>query len=464
MPINSFDNYPMSWKPNLNNITSPIYISLADMLENDIKTGKLTAGTKLPPQRELADFLDINLSTISRAFKLCEQKGLIIGSTGKGTFVSSDVAYNPILLNDINNFSLIEMGAIFPSTASNIIVADCLKDMTKEPNFYKLFQYGLQEKSINQKEVAASWIKKANYTTSPSNITLAGGGQNAIMATLASLFKPGDSIGTAYTTYLGMKAAAKLCGIQLVPIEQDGNEISEKGIIYACKNNNIKGLFIVPDLHNPTTHTISIKTREMIASISKKYNLIIIEDAVNSLLYETPLPPVAYFAPKNTIYISSLSKVVSPGLRVSFIAADEKYIDKLNSVLYSMNIAITPLLAELSTRLIQSGKADLIANERRNYNIAHNKIINKHLNEFEILGDLESIFRWLILPSNLTGRKFESLAKEVGVQVYASERFTVGNSHYENAVRIAISSTKTEEEFITGVNILKSLLYKDALI
>lgn len=460
MPINSFDNYPMSWKPNIKNINTPIYIALADLLEKDIKTGKLAAGTKLPPQRELADFLDINLSTITRAFKLCEQKGLISGSIGKGTFVSSDVAYNPVLIDDIYNYSLIEMGAIFPSTEPNKIVADCLKSMTEEPNFYKLFQYGLQEKGISQKEVAASWIKKANYIVNPSNIVFAGGGQNAIMATFASLFKPGDNIGTAYTTYLGMKAAAKFNGIQLVPIEQKGNEISEEGLIYACKNKNLKGLFIVPDLHNPTTHTIPIKTREMIACIAKKYNLIIIEDAVNSLLYENPLPPVASFAPENTIYISSLSKVVSPGLRVSFIVANEKYIKKLNSILYSMNIAITPLLAELATRLINSGQASTIANKRREYNIAHNNHINKVLKNFNVLGDLESIFRWIILPNNITGKEFESLAKKSGVQVYASERFTVATSHYDNAIRVAISSTKTEEEFNKGLNIIKNLLEK----
>ena len=75
MPVNSFDNYPMSWKPDIKNLKPPIYKSLAELLEDDIKKGVLKPGDKLPPQRELADFLDLNLSTITRAFKLCEQKG-----------------------------------------------------------------------------------------------------------------------------------------------------------------------------------------------------------------------------------------------------------------------------------------------------------------------------------------------------------------------------------------------------
>lgn len=74
MPVNSFENYPMSWKPSLKNTTGPKYLALVRLLEEDIKSGALQPGTKLPPQRELADFLDVNLSTISRAFKIVRAK------------------------------------------------------------------------------------------------------------------------------------------------------------------------------------------------------------------------------------------------------------------------------------------------------------------------------------------------------------------------------------------------------
>lgn len=67
MPVNSFDNYPMNWRPDLRKTTGPKYRAISRLLEEDIKSGVLKAGTKLPPQRELADFLDVNLSTISKA-------------------------------------------------------------------------------------------------------------------------------------------------------------------------------------------------------------------------------------------------------------------------------------------------------------------------------------------------------------------------------------------------------------
>ena len=88
MPVNSFDDYPMAWKPDKSRLSGPLYRAIAGALEEDILDGKLPPDTKLPPQRELADFLDVNLSTVTRAYKECELKGLLYATVGKGTFVA----------------------------------------------------------------------------------------------------------------------------------------------------------------------------------------------------------------------------------------------------------------------------------------------------------------------------------------------------------------------------------------
>ncbi len=82
MPVNSFEHYAMSWRPSLGETISPKYLALADLLEEDIHNGNLKPGTKLPPQRELADFLDLNLSTITRAFKICSMRVVISSAVG----------------------------------------------------------------------------------------------------------------------------------------------------------------------------------------------------------------------------------------------------------------------------------------------------------------------------------------------------------------------------------------------
>ena len=109
MPVNSFENYPMTWKPQKADLEKPYYLSIAASLEKDILSGVLPENTKLPPQRELADFLDLNLSTITRAYKLCELKGLLYAVTGKGTFVSPGISAKDTFLD--KNSPVIEMGS-----------------------------------------------------------------------------------------------------------------------------------------------------------------------------------------------------------------------------------------------------------------------------------------------------------------------------------------------------------------
>lgn len=290
MPINSFENYPMSWKPKLEKTNKPIYLSLADQLENDIAEGILLPGTKLPPQRELADFLDINVSTISRAFKVCEKKGLLSGAIGSGTFVSYDVNANIFMTPD-HLSHLVEMGSMMPETeaVSKGKIIELLQKMIAEPDFEKLLQYGSLEGRAWQREAAVKLIEKSGYKTTADLLLPASGGQNAIAAVLAGLFQPGDKIGTDPLTYPGIKSAAKMLGIQLVPIKHENNEISKEGLLYACKNENIKGIYIIPNYQNPTTHIMSEDCRRMIARTAKEKNLIVIEDGINSLLMEKPL-------------------------------------------------------------------------------------------------------------------------------------------------------------------------------
>ncbi|WP_411681799.1 aminotransferase class I/II-fold pyridoxal phosphate-dependent enzyme [Clostridium thailandense] len=108
-----------------------------------------------------------------------------------------------------------------------------IKKILTEPNLGNLFQYGRPEGILWQKEAALKLISKAGYETMAEHLLPAGGGQNAIAAILAGLFKTGDRIGTDPLTYPGFITAAKMLGIQLVPIRQENNEMSKEGLVYA---------------------------------------------------------------------------------------------------------------------------------------------------------------------------------------------------------------------------------------
>lgn len=458
MSVNSFDNYPMSWKPDLSKSTGPKYLALVNLLEEDIKNGTLKAGTKLPPQRELADFLDLNLSTISRAFKLCEQKGFISASAGNGTYISSGATTNPVLLCGNENTEIIEMGAIVPVVDSNYQVKQYMEKLLKAPDALNLFSYGMPEGSSRHREAGVEWMSRSNFHTDREHIVLAAGGQNALTASLGALFESGDKVGTDPLTYPGIKTAAKLLGIQLIPIQCQNHEMTEEGIRYAIQNENIKGIYVIPDFHNPTSHIMSVQTRKMIARLAKEKSLLVIEDGLNNLLEENPAPPIASFAPDHIIYISSLSKTVAAGLRTAFIHIPDHYHQDLVTALYSMNISISPLLATVASGLIEDGIADEIIAERKKKNTARNLLVNEILDGYVTASELTCPLRYIQLPEHFTGKSFEICAKEAGVEVYGSERFAIGNKPSPKSVRISVTTPSTIEDLTEGLKRLKRLL------
>lgn len=458
MPVNSFEDYPMNWKPSIDKTKKPIYQVLADQLKQDIINGVLLPGTKLPPQRELADYLDLNLSTISKAFKVCVLNGLLSASVGSGTFVSYDALSNAYLLEEKKPKHLIEMGATLPDNASYEPLLLQLKSMLQEPNYEKWFGYGRSGESLWQKDAAVQLIRRGGFETTVDHILFANGGQNAIAATLASLCRPGDRIGADDHTYSGLKTVAAMLSIQVVPIKSENNEISPAAFEYACKNENIKGIYLIPDYHNPTTSRISVENRKRIASIAKKCDMFIIEDATYHLHNEKPLPAIASFAPEQVIHIASLSKSIAPGLRLAFVAAPPRFKELIARALYNLNISVSPLLAELAARIIVSNQFEDLIEQHREQAIRRNQLVNQYLADYTCLGNETGIFRWLLLPNKVTGAEFETLAAKQGVQVYAAERFVVGNSCPERAVRIAVSAPETLEELEKGLIILKRLL------
>ncbi|TIU12475.1 MAG: GntR family transcriptional regulator, partial [Mesorhizobium sp.] len=76
-----------SWLPDLTTGPGPLYQRLADSIETDIDRGVIDAGTKLPPQRDLAYDIGTTVGTVGRAYQLLRERGLVSGEVGRGTYV-----------------------------------------------------------------------------------------------------------------------------------------------------------------------------------------------------------------------------------------------------------------------------------------------------------------------------------------------------------------------------------------
>ncbi len=456
MPFNSFENYPMLWKPSLDKNNHTLYKALAEQLEADIQNGMLRPGTKLPPQRELADFLDVNLSTVSKAFKLCELKGLLSATIGSGTYVAYDALTSGRLLAENLNSGIIDMGATVPDDSGNETLRTLLQELVEENDSARLFSYFVPGEDDWQKDIAVRLFSFCGHKADRNQVLISHGGQNALSAILPAMFRRGDKIAVDAHTYPGIKTAAAMYGIQLVPVLQNENGMDTDALETLFHNEMIRGIYLIPACQNPTTLTMPTERRKEVARIAREHDCIVIEDGTYQLISNVQ-PAVSDYAPERSIYITSLSKGIAPGLRLAYLTAPSQYVPTISNSLYSLNVAVVPLITELAARIIASGQFEEIIKRHKQYTAKLDKIITKWLPKSICKGKETDIFRWLLLPEQWTGTEFEQAALANGVQVYAADRFAVGNTVPAHAVRLSICSPKTPEKLEQGCRILAEL-------
>lgn len=462
MPINSFDNYPMSWKPNKDELKRPFYLSLASQLEQDITNGYLAPDTKLPPQRELADFLDINFTTVTRTYKICEVKGLIYAVTGSGTFVSPNAAKSITISTDKFPRDLIDLGFVASFEQTNNMVADMIPQVTEKSYLAQLLNYNDPTGIPHQKKAGLNWMESYGIVTDPEHLAIASGTQNALAIALAALFKSGNRIATDLYTYSNFIELAKMLQIQLVPIQSDQFGMRPGDLEYQCSHNKIHGIYLMPSCSNPTTIMISDIRKKELASVIKKHNLILLEDEIHAYLtagiIEDYNQPMFNLLPEQTVYICGTSKSICSGLRVAYMVFGDTLCDKITHSIFNINVKTSSLDAEIITELILSGKAFDIMSQKIQLAHSANSIYDEYFGENDQIGNPLSFYRWLPLQKQYNVAQMDSDLKRLGIQVFHSNRFLIGKTSPNHYLRVALSTTATSDELRKGLDILKEYL------
>ena len=457
MSVNSFEHYFLSWTPDKENLPRPYYLALANQLENDIRSGKLAPGTQLPPQRELADYLGVNFTTVTRAYDLCKERNLIYGITGRGSFVSSLPGTQ--LNNSCGN--IIELGIVNGFDSVRKPVIEATENVLKKGYLEQLYSYAEPAGHIHQRAAGVRWMAQLDVKTDISHTAIFSGAQNVISAALLSLFKLGDKIATDFFTYANLIGTARMMHIPLVPVAGDQDGMIPDELEKACRTNKISGIFLMPNCANPTTITLPEERKKALANVIRKHNLILIEDDHDGALRNSNGHSLYSYLPEQTVYICGSTKGLCSGLRVTFAAFPELYRGRLLNGLHHLSIKTSSLDAEIMTELIMSGKAEQILREKRELARNANAVFDSVFPENADPKKQYSFFRFLSLPNIKTdGVQLEQFLLESGVSVHHSERFAVHKQTKESFLRISISSAENEKRLRQGLEIVRNLLFK----
>lgn len=461
MPVNSFDHYPMSWKPDKKALKRPYYSSIASLLEQDIINGFLAPGTKLPPQRELADFLDLNFTTITRAYKICEEKGLIYAVTGSGTFVAPN-ATRSITISMDKTENLIDLGFVASFEQTNTIVKDIIQKVVDKRYLVQLLNYNDPTGIPHQKTAALNWMQSFGIQTDQEHIAIVSGSQNALAIALAALFESGNRIATDLYTYSNFIELAKMFHVQLVPILGDQFGMLPDELDKQCSQTNIHGIFLMPSCCNPTTIMISDSRKQELATVIRKHRLILIEDDIHAFLTAGIISdyqqPMFNLLPEQTVYICGTSKSICSGLRVAYIIYGDALREKILRAIFNINVKTSSLDSEVITELILSGKAQEIVTQKKQLAHSANDIYSEYFPLRRNIGHPLSFYRWLPIQEHYDSLQLEMELNRNGIRVFHSDRFLSGQTTPDKYLRIALSSTNSFDELKLGLKILKQYL------
>lgn len=187
-------------------------------------------------------------------------------------------------------------------------------------------QYDLAEGFIPLREALEVYLlEKKKVRASAENILVATGSQGVLDAIGKVLISPGDKIAVEAPTYLGAIQAFNPYEPHYIRMDTDDDGLIPESLEEILKAEQIKFLYLVPTFQNPTGRTIPLERRKRIAELVQQYDVLLIEDdPYSALRYRgEELPAICTFAPEHVVYISTFSKILSPGLRIGFCVAPE---------------------------------------------------------------------------------------------------------------------------------------------
>jgi DNA-binding transcriptional MocR family regulator len=355
----------------------PLYSHLVSLLENAIAKGELPSGTRVPPERALAQRLKISRTTVVSAYRELESRGLLRGYVGRGTFVCAapEPEGTPFAWR-----GKIAAAALRSSDST-------LRDLVRNSSDSRLLSLAAGEPALDRfpneafleatthvltTDPAAAWghgptegqaaLRNAvadRYNVPRDSVLILSGAQQGLDLLARCLIDPGDAVIMDRPGYLGAIQSFRAAGAKLIGwdiVRGDSDELEDLLVRYRPKL-----IYTNPTFHNPTGVTLPIRARREVLSLAQRYRVPIVEDATYRDLYFTDPPPPSLRELDDhnlVIYLNSFSKVMAPGLRLGWISAAPSIVDQIAIIKQRLD-PHTPNLAQFAVaRLMRQGAFD----------------------------------------------------------------------------------------------------------
>ncbi|HBU14012.1 MAG TPA: PLP-dependent aminotransferase family protein [Gemmobacter sp.] len=454
-----------NWQPELHLYPGPKYLALTRALREAIRAGELPPGTQLPTVRDLAWGLHVTPGTVSRAYQLATQEGLLAATVGRGTFVAAraprlgptqslfqerDLQSEPWLV-DLRSPQL-------PDVGQGAAFSQALERIGAGLDAAWL-DYPSQRGEAPLREALCGFLAdRLLGPVSADDIALTHGGQNALLLVFLCCLR-GDRpvILTEDLAYPGIRHAAKLARAEMVGVEIDDQGMMPDALEAACRGHSAQILVLTPEAQNPTASRMSAVRRAEIVEIARRYDLQVVEDDCYSIA-ESNLPSLRALAPERTWYIGSFSKSVSAALRFGYAVCPVGMGEAGRLTAQHGFFALARPVSDLVLDLLESGAAEDL---RRKVQAAFSERLQAMVNAlgmFDIRWQPGLPFVWLPLPSGWRASTFARTAEAEGVLVRQADEYALIHGRAPHALRIAVAGGVPLDRYEPALATLARLL------
>jgi len=453
-----------TWVPAISRTAGPIYAEITTAIATAIRTGRLMPGDRLPPHREMARALAVDLTTVTRAYAGAQKLGLIEATTGRGTYVRSDLAQSP---EKLSATSVIDMTMNVPpqpdpkhlgGLSLPAMLQNGFSRLLRHPDAASLLTYRWGAIAYDECEAGAAWIRPCHDVPDARAVLVCPGAQTAL-ATLFTLHaRQGDTVLSERMAYPGLRALCKHLGLQLIGVETDCEGFRPDALEAAIRREVPKLIYCNPTINNPTTITMGPSRREAVAAILRRTEAIFVEDDAYGLLPEQRQTSISSLAPARAYYLVTMAKTLSPSLRIAYLATpgvDEAR--RTCSALRANALMGSGILSALVASWITGGEAAAILHAIRREAEARQQIATSVLPCNLTAADPFGHHVWLTIQSAWTAPEFVSVAKDKGLALVPASNFRVSGPPQE-AVRIALGSAPDQTTLRHALQSISSIL------
>jgi DNA-binding transcriptional MocR family regulator len=351
-----------------------LYEQVAERIRSLIVEGTLKEGDRIPSVRKLHQQLSVSISTVLEAYRVLENQGWIGVRPQSGYYVMErnlpileqpsefelSKLYDPVDVSLAFRVSAamrepdnVKLGAaipgveLLPTAALNRIMGQVLR--ANSETAHSVHSYHPPQGCEQLRYEVAKRLIHAGCIVSPNEIVITNGATEALYLSLKAVTKPGDTIAIESPTYYGLlEIMESLClkALELPTHPQEGLSLAH--LEMALQQQKIAAVALVSNFSNPLGSCMSDCKKKQLVGLLERYNLPLIEDDIYGELYfegNRPKAIKAFDTQGLVLYCSSVSKTVSPGLRVGWLVGG-KYQIKVEQLKMATNwmTAIAPQL------------------------------------------------------------------------------------------------------------------------